>query len=394
MARRTFRVLHLSPFRQAISGSDESLVDLAGNLGAFGIESVVALPKSSPYVGRYEKAGAKIVHLPVVSIRRSYRPDRWAGFAFGMVADLIGLRALLKSNAIQLVHTNMETVPAGLLAARNAGLPGVVHVRSTSIGHPRWVFRRLVGYLRRYSDRAIAISDAVYNLLLEGGFPAERLVKIYDPIDVNLYRPRSNDEISRLFKEKLGGSGVPSGSRIVGLIGRMNPIKGQGVFLDAAASIATRFEDAQFLLIGSAADSRELRYEEELRRKARSLGIAERTHFMGFRSDVCDLLPLFSVSVSPSTTEAFGRPAAEAMACGVPVVVTATDGLKEIVLDGETGLIVPPQNAEALSDAVAKVLSDSALAARMGRRGRERVIANFSSGIHAEKMRLLFESLL
>lgn len=394
MAKKVFRVLHLSPFHQSISGSDESLVDLIGKLGAFGIESIVALPKSSPYICRYEKAGAKIVHLPVVSIRRSYRPDYWAAFAFGMAADLLGFKSLLKSDAIQLVHTNMETAPTGLLAAHRARLPSVVHVRSTSIGRPRSIFLGLVRFLKSHADRAVAISDAVFKLLLDGGFPRERLVKIYDPVDVDLYRPRSKEEIPMLFSEKLGDLKVSAGSRFIALVGRMNPIKGQDVFLEAAARMSKRFPDVVFLLIGSAADKKELLYEEHLRKKAISLGIAERTHFLGYRPDIHEILPLCAASVSPSSMEAFGRPAAEAMSCGVPAIVAATDGLMEIVKDGETGWIVPPRDPEVLSQAICKVLSDSDRAAEMGRRGRERVIANFSSAIHAEKMRSLFESLI
>jgi len=394
LAIKSSRILHLSPFRQAISGSDESLVDLIGRIKALGIECVVALPKSSPYIVKYEKAGAKIVCLPTVSIRRSYRPDVWVAFALGMAADFMGLKSLLKGGAFQLAHINMETAPAGLLAARSARIPSVVHVRSTSIRRPRWAFRGLVAYLNKYADRAVAISDAVYLLMLNGGFPPERLIKIYDPIDVALYRPRSDEEISRLLSEKGSSLGVSSDNRIVGLIGRMNPIKGQEVFLDAAARIAKRFPEALFFLVGSAADGKERRYEHLLRQKAKSLGIAERTRFLGYRSDIHDLLPLFAVSVSPSTTEAFGRPAAEAMACGVPAVVAATDALKEIVVDGETGWVTPPGNAEALAEAIGKTLADPLQAGEMGRRGRQRVIANFSSEIHAEKMLALFQSLI
>lgn len=394
MTGANIRVLHISPFKQSISGSDESLLELIVKLRASGFDSFVAVPKQSPYLGRYTDAGAKLVHLPVKSIRRSLRPDKWALLMAGVASDLLGLRSLLKDLEINLVHTNMETAPAGPMAARNARKPSIVHVRSTSISRPKWVFNGLVKFLTRYADRAVAISDSVYKMMADGGFPEKRLVRIYDPVDTGLYRPRTSGEAEELFAEKLAPAGIPAGGRLIGLIGRMNPIKGQETLLDAAAVLAGRHEDVHFVLVGDAADDAERKYEAALRRKAAKLGIENRTHFLGHRPDVMDLLPLFKVSVSPSTTEAFGRPAAEAMACGIPAVVAATDGLKEIVEDGQTGYVVPPRDPQALEDAIEKVLSDPDRAAQMGRKGRERVIANFSADIHASKMKALFESLL
>jgi len=79
---------------------------------------------------------------------------------------------------------------------------------------------------------------------------------------------------------------------------------------------------------------------------------------IGYRGDVHDIMPILTASVSPSTTEAFGRPAAEAMACGTPAVVAATDGLKEIVVEGKTGFVVPANDPDKLSVALRKILSD------------------------------------
>ena len=391
LTTKKLRILHLSPFKQYISGSDESLVDMISHLKVMGMESVVALPKASPYAARYAQAGARLVHLPLSSIKRTFRPDRWIGFVLGFAAGLTALRTLLKSNAIHIVHTNMETAPAGAMAAKSAGIPSIIHVRSTSIRNPRWAFRLFMRFLIAHADLAIAISDAVYNLMREEGFPEDRLRRIYDPVDVERYRPRSEEEISALTEEKLGPLGLPEGARLIGLIGRMNPIKGQDVFIEAGALIARRHKDVHFLFVGSAAGKAETRYEEGLRIKARRLGMDGRTHFLGFRSDVESILPLLAASVSPSTTEAFGRPAVEAMSCGVPAIVAATDGLKETVIDGETGFHLAARNPEALADAMDKILCDPHRAREMGRRGRERVIANFSSAIHAEKMRNIFQ---
>lgn len=391
MASGGLSILHLTPFKQSISGSDESLIDLIKGLTAQGFTSIVALPKESPYGAAYSSAGAHIVYAPVTSIRRSLNPLYWAGFSAGMWYSTYALGRMISTYQIQIVHTNMETALAGTLAAHAAKIPNITHVRSTSISRPTFIFKSLIKFWEKTSDAVVAISDAVRNLLIDGGMSPKKVHKIYDPVDVNKFKPVAGEERKKLFSEKLAPLGIKPDCKLVVLVARMNPIKGQSVFLDSARILADRHKELNFVFIGDSANAAEMRYELEIKLKAKKLGIASRTRFLGYRKDIHELLPLFDVCVCPSTTEAFGRPAAEAMACAVPVVASAIDGLKEIVADGETGFVVPPAEPVSLAEAIEKIISDEKRAALMGQSGRKRVIENFSAAIHVEKMKALFE---
>lgn len=392
MSSDKLRILHLTPFKQSISGSDESLIDLVKGLSEQGHTSLVALPKESPYGGRYLSAGAQIVYAPITSLRRSLKPLDWAQFSSGLLYSIFALKRVVTNAHIEVIHSNMETVIVGQIVARHAKIPTITHVRSTSIAKPRSVFRALVRFWEKTSDAVVAISHAVRVMLIEGGMSKEKIHLIYDPIDVDKFKPLSKEEKKRLFNEKLVPCGIERGHKLVALVARMNPIKGQSVFLDCARMLASAHKELGFVFIGDSANDMELKYEREIILKAKRLGLEDRTWFLGYRQDIHELLPLFDVCVCPSTTEAFGRPAAEAMACGVPVVVSDIDGLKEIVSHGETGFIVPMNNPLSLAQAIEKIICDEERAGLMGQNGRKRVLENFSSTIHVEKMKALFET--
>lgn len=385
-------ILHLTPFKQSISGSDESLIDLVKGLSEQGHTSLVALPKESPYGGRYLSAGAQIVYAPITSLRRSLSPFDWAQFSSGLLYSIFALKRVVAHSRIEVVHTNMETALVGQIVASWAKIPNITHVRSTSIARPRPVFRALIKFWEKNSDAVVAISHAVRAMLIDGGMPKDKIHLIYDPIDVNKFKPLSKEEKKKLFREKLAPLGIKREYRLAVLVARMNPIKGQNVFLDSAVMLASQHKELGFVFIGNSANDMELKYEQDIRLRAKRLGLEHRTWFLGYREDIHELLPLFDVCVCPSTTEAFGRPAAEAMACGVPVVVSDIDGLKEIVSQGETGFIVPMNNPISLAQAIEKIICDEERAGLMGQNGRKRVVANFSSTIHVEKMKALFET--
>jgi len=211
-----------------------------------GVDCVVALPKSSPYAGRYHDAGASTAFVRAARIRRSINPIVWAGFAANLAMGVQSLGSVIENSGADLVHVNMETAVAGPIAAKLRRVPCVVHVRSTSIARPAPVFKAFVAFLSRYSDRVVAISNAVRDLMISGGFPESRIDTIYDPIDVGKFRPRSANEKNILREKIIAPLGVPDGAPILGLIGRMNPIKGQDVFLEGGGDRRKRIQGRAF----------------------------------------------------------------------------------------------------------------------------------------------------
>lgn len=154
--------------------------------------------------------------------------------------------------------------------------------------------------------------------------------------------------------------------RMVGIVGRLQEWKGQDVFLRAAAQVAAAHPDAAFAVVGGALLGWEGDYPEQLRRLADELGIADRVHFAGHQDDVYPWFDACDVVVHASLGEPFGLVLVEAMALGKPLVATAAGGPTEIIVDGESGLLVPPGDPDSMAEAISSVLDDDGLRARLG----------------------------
>lgn len=161
---------------------------------------------------------------------------------------------------------------------------------------------------------------------------------------------------------------------VVGGVGRFRGEKGQTVLIEAMAEVIKQAPDAVLLLVGDGPD------RAMLEQKAASLGVADNVVWTGQRSadEVYRLYAIMDVVAVPSLFEGFGLVAAEAMAAGKPVVASDVDGLAEVVAAGETGLLVPPGDAESLAAALVRLLGDARLAEQFGRAGRIRVQEKFS----------------
>jgi glycosyltransferase involved in cell wall biosynthesis len=153
---------------------------------------------------------------------------------------------------------------------------------------------------------------------------------------------------------------------VVGIVGRLQPWKGQRTFLHAAAIIANQHPGARFAVIGGAILGWEGDYPDELRRLAAELGIAERVHFAGHQEHVLPWYDALDVVVHASTAEPFGRVLVEGMALGKPIVAATQGGALEIVEDGVSALVVAPQDPEAIADAVLRIAGDTELASQLG----------------------------
>jgi glycosyltransferase involved in cell wall biosynthesis len=191
------------------------------------------------------------------------------------------------------------------------------------------------------------------------------------------------------IKDSLGWRHNP----IVGIIGRLEPGKGQKVFLQAAARIALAHPEARFVVVGGALLGSEGSYPDDLRRLAVELGIADRVHFAGHQADIYPWYDALEVAVNASFIESFGLVLVEAMALGKPLVAAAVEGPVEIVEDGVSGLLVPPGDPGRLAEAVTRILDDHGLASSLGR-GAARRASAFSEERMAEQFAELLWSLI
>jgi len=292
-----------------------------------------------------------------------------------MLRSVMALRRLIDRTGAVLLHANGSRAMcyAGL-SGRLARRPVLWHVR---VADSDGLLDRL---LLRLASVLVVNSKAVGHRFVWG--PPGKVRCIYNGVDLRRFSPRQPPSN---FRAALG---LPERARVVASVGRFVPYKGYAHLLKAARLVQEAMANAHWLLVGDG----ELR--EELEGECRTLGLEAQVHFVGWREDIPDLLAVSDLFVLPSLGEHFGRVLIEAMGMGRAVVATDAGGVPEIVIHGETGLLVPPGEPKALAEAVLALIEDPARAARLGAAGRRRAEREFSLARHVRAVERLYEELL
>jgi glycosyltransferase involved in cell wall biosynthesis len=232
--------------------------------------------------------------------------------------------------------------------------------------------KRVQRYACQFADCILVNAEAVKDWLIkEEGYDPANIVVIRNGVDLARF---AGDPAGARIRHELG---VPAEARLVVLVSRLARLKGIEQFLQAAAALAPRYPDVRFLIVGETSPP-DPRYLEQLHALSRSLGVAKAVTFTGLRSDVPSVLGAADVAVMPSLNEALSNVLLESMAAGAPVVATRVGGTPEALIDGETGLLVPPGDAGAIAGAVSRLLDDRELARRLGCAARRLIASQFS----------------
>jgi glycosyltransferase involved in cell wall biosynthesis len=292
------------------------------------------------------------------------------------------LYRLARQADVELIHHNNGLDVRAVVLAKLLGVPLVAYQRGDEYQSPT------VRYLSRFVDTYIANSEATRRNLLKLGVPPDRVTTLYPPVDLERFDPTA--DASRQRTEL----GLGDRDLCFGIFGSLLKWKGHDVFLKAARLVVEAVPEARAVIIGEAPDG-STGYREELLGLARDLGIAQRTVFTGFRRDVPEMLQVLDVVVHASVSpEPFGRVIAEGMAMGRPVVAAGAGGPLEIIEHGRTGLLVRPDDPEALASAIVTLLSDRVLARRLGESARVAAEARFSPEAHARSVEGIYERTL
>ena len=304
-------------------------------------------------------------------------PEIVTAFRFGLrdLKALWKLYFMMRRERPHIVHTH--TAKAGFLgriAARLAGVPVIVHTFHGHVLHGYYgaVTNKLLRWLERWlawmSDRLVTVSEQVKSELVGYGIaPADKITVV--PLGFDL-RPFLN--CSDLRGEFRRAMALSDQHKLIGIVGRIFPIKNHALFLESAARIAAQDSTARFLVVGDGI----LRTSLEI--QASQLGISERVLFTGWRRDLPRICADLDVLVVSSDNEGTPVSAIEAMAAGCPVVATRVGGLPDLINHKKTGLLVPPRDADALTSAVLELLNNSEFAREIGRNAQEAVRQRFT----------------
>ena len=339
------RILQISSARH-FGGGERHLVDLINGLRRRGHDLFVATTPESPLL-------AELQDLPDNKILRlRFRQPL-------NIASVWKLRQFVREQQIQIVHAHVaRDYPLAALTARTSA-PRLVLTRHVLF--PMSSFHRLT---RQRVARVIAVSEAVAaSLRSQKIFADDQITVVRHGIDLERFRPRSTSQTS--------------GTLRVAMIGELSPVKGSEDFVKAAAAIAAERNDVQFALIGRD-NSANGEYLRKLRQQIEALSLSQRVELIESKIDVTDFLSTVDVLVSASQTEAFGLAIAEAMACGVSVVATMTEGAREIIDDKETGRLVPIGDSAELARVTLALLADRGERRRLAANALQMITEQFS----------------
>ena len=352
----TLNILQISSAR-SFGGGERHVIDLSNSLAGRGHNVYLAVRPNSPLRSRISDVPIKNVYaLPLRNALDAQSAN--------------ALRKLVKQQKIEIIHAHMARDYS--LAAY--ALRGHSSARLIVTRHVLFPLNRLQGRILARAAYLIAVSAPVARQVSSQHLlPESRIRIVPNGVDVSrLQKARSLNSRERFcLKYQL-----PKDSVLIGSTGQLNPLKGHDVFLKAASIVSKWIPNTRFLITGEDPSSKG-NVRMELERLKSELKLEEHVRLLGRIDQIESFLSALDVFVSASHTESFGLAIAEAMATGLPVVATSTEGALELLVPGKTGLLVPLGDAEAIAESILNLARDSTLREEMGQRAYQEANARF-----------------
>jgi len=336
---RAIRILYVDT-EVVWRGGQEQLLGLMTGMMERGHEVWLATPPSSPLGERVRGWGVGTVPF--------------AQACEISLTALIRFWAILRRLRPDILHFNTpKPITVGSIAGRWIGTPVIVSSRRVNFPLKTRVSVFKYNWLL---DQVFTVSESIRNTLIQAGVKPQLVETIYEGVDLDWFDSLQEVDLPNTDQ-----------AQIVGTVAHLSPEKGHEVLLDAVRILTDRGIRLQLLIVGDG------QLRAQLEAKAAELGIESSVSFLGFRADSEALMKEFDVFCLPSLSEGLSSAILAAMANSLPVVSTSVGGIPELVVDGETGFLVPPGNPSALAEALEKVLTDARLRTSLGRMGRQRI---------------------
>src|SRR5262245_22349205 len=372
------RVIHLITSFE-VGGTERQAVELLKRIDRQRFDArLAALRLEGPLYREVEELFPRVPQFPLTSFYNA-----------NAARQLLRLRNWMISERADILHAH--DFYAGLLGASAARLARVRviacqrHMRLSDRRAHEWGTR----LTHRLAHRVLVNSEAIRDRLLAGGHIAPgKIVVIHNGLSAAAERGAfDSNGRAKQRAALLRELNLDEGAKLIGLVARLQPVKGHRYFIEAASRIAAVEPKAHFLLVGDGALRREI--EEQAAR----VGVNDRVHLLGDCNDAALIAAGFDVAVLASLSEGLPNAVMEAMAAGAPVVATAVGGTTELIIDGVTGFLVPPADADALARRILDTLRNPELSSRMAAQGRRRTLSQFGMRRMVESIERLYDEI-
>ena len=365
------RILYLHAGAE-MYGADKVLLELIKGLDRQEFEAHVILPNDGVLVEALRQVGAQVSVLDYPILRRKYfNPKGIADYirSYNFYAKQIALYA--REHSIDMVHNNTAAVLEGIYLKRKLKLPLIWHVHEIIV-KPKAISDFINMLMGRYADKIVTVSQAVANHIKQSPFIKDSQVEvIYNGVDNAVYYPMDASSIREKFD-------IAQDALVIGMIGRVNAIKGQNDFIEAVEPLLEKNEQAVAFLAGGVFPGEEWRLEE-LDKRIASSSVVSQIHRIDYYDKTSELYNMFDIFVLPSIKpDSLPTVVLEAMACSKPVVGYNNGGIAEMVVDDKSGYLVKPNRPQELSNAISLLLDSSEKREKFGRVGYQRQRELFS----------------
>ena len=380
---KKIKVLYIS-HSSGISGAEHCLLTLITKLRKNSFNPVVIFPSHGPLKEKIQDLGVKTY----IS-----RFDWWIKSQnhVGTMDDKLRSRVEDIANIIDLekpdvIHTNTSVIWEGAIAAAIRRIPHIWHLHEKLEEHPTLksylplpLVYRIIDFL---SYKVIMASDAVRNNFSDI-IPSNKLKTIYNGIDVKKFQSAESCSL----RHELG---LADDTQIVLSIGTIQKEKGYDTLLQVASLTIKANKKIKFIIAGAGT----LEAVDDLRQKVKKLHLRDSVYYLGFRDDIHEILKGSDLLVISSLTEAFPLAALEAMAAGKPVIATDCGGLREMIVDGETGFILPVNDSEGLCRKILEIATDNDKRLDIGEKAFKRVSLHFNADDYANNFECLYKEVV
>ena len=367
-------------------GADKVLLELIKGLDKDAFEAHVILPNDGVLVEALRQVGAQVSVLDYPILRRKYfNPKGIVDYirSYNFYAKQIALYA--QEHSIDMVHNNTAAVLEGIYLKRKLKLPLIWHVHEIIV-KPKAISDFINMLMGRYADKIVTVSQAVANHIKQSPFIKDSQVKvIYNGVDNTVYYPMDASSIREKFD-------IAQDALVIGMIGRVNAIKGQNDFIEAVEPLLGKNEQAVAFLAGGVFPGEEWRLEE-LDKRIASSSVVSQIHRIDYYDKTSELYNMFDIFVLPSIKpDSLPTVVLEAMACSKPVVGYNNGGIAEMVVDEKSGHLVKPNSPQELSNAISLLLDNSEKREQFGREGYQRQKELFSLDSYIKNFSELYKT--